>query len=121
MTLTTEDRDEHALYVARTIRQQISYDGPLGMLARIAARNFQALPPSDDSQGGLRFRCSIRKPKTQHWIEITLRWSDTYRVRMIRKKRGMSPLETLIDTEGECDVYCDQLKDCVETFAEEHA
>ena len=119
MTLTNEDR-EHALYVARVIREQISYDGPFGTLGRIAARNFQALPPSDDSQGGLRFRCSIRKPKTQHWIEITLKWSDTYRVRMIRKKRGMSPLETLIDTEGQVDVYCDELKDTVETFAEEH-
>lgn len=117
--MTTQAQAD-ALAVARTIKQQISYDGPLGMLARIAARNFQALPSTDDHQGGLRFRCSIRKPKTQHWIEITLQWSDTYRVRMIRKRRGMSPLEILVDTDGKVDVYCDELKNTVEAFAKEH-
>lgn len=120
MTQQSADK-EHAVRVGKTIHEQLRYDGPFGTLGRIAARDFCIMPIQDNSQGGLRFRCSIRKKQTKHWIEITLEWSDTYRVRLLRKKRGPSPVETVLDTdESGIQVYCDELKDTVETFAEAH-
>lgn len=122
MTDMTETDRTQAAFVARTIRQQLTYDGPFGAMACIAARDWQAIGPDDTSQGGLRFRVSIRKPKTRHWIVVTLQWTDTYRVRLLRLKRGASTLDVLLDTdESDIQVYCDELKDTVETFAEAHA
>jgi len=120
MTTTTADK-EHARAVGQTIFQQLRYDGPFGTLGRIAGREYMTLNSDDKSQGGLVFRASIRKPKTRHWFNITLTWRDTYRVQLLRLRRGQNEIETIVDTdENNLDVYCDELKDLVEQLAEAH-
>lgn len=114
----TADEKSQELFVAKTIKNQMSYDGPFGALGRIAAREFCVLPSDEETQGGLRFRTSIRKPRTRHWIEVRLLWVDVYRVTFWRMKRGTLAAE-IVETVD--DVYCDMLKDVVENLAEKHA
>lgn len=121
MHKTMNEKDAaHARRVGNTILQQLRMDGPLGMLACIAAREFAILPLGEEyQQGGLCFRSSIHRPATKHLIYVWLTWLDTYHVEIRRRKRGRNQtVETLAAYD---DVYCDQLSDLVETLAEEHA
>jgi hypothetical protein len=104
--------------IARTIRGQIMA-GDRWALAACGARDYMAFPAGQEwiapkSQpgdlGGLKFRVTITSSRIHNQVIITLADDDTYRVALIKVKRGSYEIELIEEHTG---IYCDMLADTV--------
>ena len=84
--------------IARTVLDQINY-GDKWFLPAVGGKNFHSMSECKEFSGGLGFQCNGLNHKG--WVKIQLRWTDTYTISFVNKKR-----EVVRVVEG---VYCDQL------------
>jgi hypothetical protein len=84
--------------IAQTIINQIKY-ADVWFLPSIGATGFKFMDESKEFQGGLRFSCNGLVHKG--YVEVLLKWIDTYTVRFIDLQNNV--------VKSVNDVYCDEL------------
>lgn len=103
-----ETTKSEVMEVAKTVMSQIKYGDPYALMAW-GAKNFAAISPSEEFQGGLAFQ--VNGLKVKGWVKVQLRWMDDYTIAFINRNR-----KVIKTVEG---VYCDQLIETID-FVEGH-
>ena len=102
-----------------TIVRQGRECDPRVLLSQIGAMNFLAISGGrvevitvTDEEMGDTYPIGVRLPVAQsRSVEVTLDWSDTYRVRRVRKvAQGAQRGSEVIEAE-QTEVYCDEVGD----------